>query len=439
MFSQRAQNNPQAPSNAQSNSPQSTTNQSDSSGSTPSISLPKGGGSIGGMGEKFNVSPATGTATLSVPIPTSPGRGSIQADIPLTYSSGNGNGPFGLGWSLSSPSITRKTAKGLPRYLDSQDSDVFLLSGAEDLVPIFKRDTSGNIVTNELTGTPVFMEEERNDYVIRRYSPRVETSFLRIERWTNIKSRRIHWRIITPDNITSVYGVSDNSRIQSPVLDGFEQSIFCWLIAETYDDRGNAMIYNYKCENSDGIPIEAHERNRNDQTRSVNRYLKSIKYGNNTPNRDQSWQAFSAFRLPDDNWMFTVAFDYGEFDASFPKITDNSKWQCRKDPFSSYRSGFDIRTYRLCRRILMFHHFHDQLARDDYLVSSTNLQYDETPAITYLTSATHVGYVLGEDGSRYLTKSLPPVEFKYSQFPSDEELSRLKVREIDSTSLENLP
>ena len=27
------------------------------------------------------------------------------------------------------------------------------------------------------------------------------------------------------------------------------------------------------------------------------------------------------------------------------------------DPFSSYRSGFEVRTYRLCQRVLMFHHF----------------------------------------------------------------------------------
>ncbi len=32
--------------------------------------------------------------------------------------------------------ITRKTDKGLPQYEDSQDSDVFILSSAEDLVPI---------------------------------------------------------------------------------------------------------------------------------------------------------------------------------------------------------------------------------------------------------------------------------------------------------------
>ena len=34
----------------------------------------------------------------------------------------------------SVPNITRKTEKGLPRYLDTEESDVFNLSEAEGLV-----------------------------------------------------------------------------------------------------------------------------------------------------------------------------------------------------------------------------------------------------------------------------------------------------------------
>jgi hypothetical protein len=51
------------------------------------------------------------------------------------YGSGSGNGPFGFGCDLQLPSITRKTDKGLPRYDDAGESDVFILTGAEDLVP----------------------------------------------------------------------------------------------------------------------------------------------------------------------------------------------------------------------------------------------------------------------------------------------------------------
>src|SRR6476660_9702173 len=102
----------------------------------PAISLPKGGGAIRGMGEKFGANPVTGTGSMSVPIASSPGRSGFGPQLSLSYDSGAGNGPFGLGWSLSLPSITRKTDKGLPRYEDANESDVFILSGVEDLVPV---------------------------------------------------------------------------------------------------------------------------------------------------------------------------------------------------------------------------------------------------------------------------------------------------------------
>src|SRR5215467_12968893 len=86
--------------------------------SMPSISLPKGGGAIRGIGEKFAANPVTGTGSITVPIATSPGRSGFGPQLFLSYDSGAGNGTFGFGWSLFLPSITRKTDKGLPLYLD---------------------------------------------------------------------------------------------------------------------------------------------------------------------------------------------------------------------------------------------------------------------------------------------------------------------------------
>jgi hypothetical protein len=103
--------------------------------SPPAISLPKGGGAIRAMGEKFAANPVTGTGSLSVPIYTSPGRSGFGSELSLAYDSGTGNGSFGFGWSLFIPSITRKTDKGLPQYLDDE-SDVQVpvrdLLGVED-------------------------------------------------------------------------------------------------------------------------------------------------------------------------------------------------------------------------------------------------------------------------------------------------------------------
>src|SRR5947208_4342423 len=100
--------------------------------SVPSISLPKGGGAIRGIGEKFAANPVTGTGSMTVPLAASPGRAGFGPRLDLTYDSGAGNGPFGFGWTLSLPSISRKTDKGLPLYQDADESDVFILWGAED-------------------------------------------------------------------------------------------------------------------------------------------------------------------------------------------------------------------------------------------------------------------------------------------------------------------
>ena len=106
----------------------------DGGGASQVISLPQGGGALQGIGEKFAPDLHTGTGNFSVPISLPPGRSGLQPTLSLSYSTGSGNGPFGLGWSLSVPGVTRQTSKGLPRYDDA--GDIFVLSGAEDLVPV---------------------------------------------------------------------------------------------------------------------------------------------------------------------------------------------------------------------------------------------------------------------------------------------------------------
>jgi len=163
----------------------------------PTISLPKGGGAIRGLGEKFTANPVTGTGSLSVPIYVSPGRSGFTPQLLLSYDSGQGNGPFGLGWNLSLPAITRKTDKGLPKYDDDKESDVFILSGADDLVPVGSS-----------------FDDVSHQYKIQRYQPRVEGLFARIERWTSkTDPSDTFWRSISRDNITTWYGKTTESPI----------------------------------------------------------------------------------------------------------------------------------------------------------------------------------------------------------------------------------
>src|SRR5499433_4192272 len=84
------------------------------------ISLPKGGGALHSIGEKFTPDLHTGTGNFTVPIAMPPGRNGFQPQLNLVYSTGNGNGPFGLGWGLSIPGVSRKTSRGIPRYGDER-------------------------------------------------------------------------------------------------------------------------------------------------------------------------------------------------------------------------------------------------------------------------------------------------------------------------------
>lgn len=63
----------------------------------PAITLPKGGGAVRGIGEKFAANPVTGIGAMSVPIATSPGRTGFGPSLSLSYNSSSGNGPFGFG------------------------------------------------------------------------------------------------------------------------------------------------------------------------------------------------------------------------------------------------------------------------------------------------------------------------------------------------------
>ena len=396
-----------------------------SSSAIPSISLPKGGGAIRGIGEKFAANPVTGTGSLNVPISTTPGRSGFGPQLSLSYDSGSGNGPFGFGWSLSLPSITRKTDKGLPRYQDADESDVFILSGAEDLVPVL---IEGNNVPDRTV--------DDVKYKIKQYRPRIEGLFARIEQWTNTTSGEMHWRSISKDNITTLYGKTDESRIGDLADTVDSKRVFSWLICESYDDKGNAIYYKYKAENPQGVDHSlVHERNRISTFPSTNLYLKRIKYGNKTP------------RLPNEDlsqrndWMFEAVFDYGEHYTEDNQgqptavfINDDQRtWKVRPDPFSAYRAGFEVRTYRLCQRVLMFHHFLNELGTKDCLVRSTEFAYDESTLASFITNVTQSGYVRRTDGT-YLKKSLPPLEFEYSQAAIQDE-----IMEIDFKSLENLP
>jgi RHS repeat-associated protein len=397
--------------------------------STPVISLPKGGGAIRGISEKFNVNAVNGTANLSLTLPLSDSRASFTPDLHLAYDSGSGNGPFGMGWKLDVPAVTRRTDKGLPRYFDGLESDTFVLSGAEDLVPLL--DTSGNRVQSSRTVHGVA-------YDIFPYMPRIEGLYAKIERWVATATGRTHWRIITSDNVTSLFGFDDDSLVTAGIT---PEKTFSYLLCRRFDDKGNLILYSYADESDENLDLSVtHEANRLPEDRTRQRYLKSVRYGFTAP-YFQDWSvAGPEPPLPPD-WHFELVLDYGEHDATVPKTGDHGPRSVRPDPFSDYRPGYEVRTYRRCLRVLMFHHFPDEpdVGRD-CLVHALDLKYDDqgtppdpnAPVYSFITSATQSGF--RRNGAGYLSKALPPVEFEYSKPVIDR-----TIRTLPPECFANLP
>ncbi len=275
----------------------------------PQLALPKGGGAIQGIGEKFSTNAMTGTGSLTVPISTSKTRSDFAPALALSYDSGGGNGVFGIGWSLSLPHIVRKTDKGLPRY---RESDIFILSGSEDLVPLLRRRGDGEWER---------ADEERDGFRIRFYRPRVEGLFARIERWTRLDDGDIHWRSVTRENVLTLYGDTPESRIADPREPGH---VFDWLISASYDGRGNAVRYLYAAENRHNVDLA--------KPRPANRYLKRVFYGNRQPLlAGDSWEAA--------DWMFDVVFDFGEEDYRQERRADDETFVTLGSPGGGAAAG----------------------------------------------------------------------------------------------------
>jgi RHS repeat-associated protein len=205
----------------------------DKSGVSPnSISLPKGPGSIEGLGESFQPSLNTGTAKYGIGLKLPPGTAGHQPELKLTYDGGGGNGPLGYGWNLSLPSVQRRTDKGIPTYGASVGfarTDILINDTKEELVP------------------------QSNGF----WFCKNESSFVRYRQVSN------HWEGTLPDGTKLEFGVTPSGRIEEGAR------TFCWLLERETDTRGNVIEYGYQSF--------AGGQNLNQK------YLASVRYGPGAP------------------------------------------------------------------------------------------------------------------------------------------------------------
>lgn len=349
--------------------------------SAKEISFPKGGGAVRGIGDSFQTTLFSGAGAYSIPVPVTPARG-FEPQLSISYSSGSGNGIFGLGFSLSLSRISIYTREHAPRYngTDKFELDGKLLVAKEDSINL---------------PNPRSDQYEGQTFRVTEYLPRLLDSYSLIEHWQNPYNGFSFWKVISMDNTTSVYGFT--SRIANP--DDTNQ-VFEWLIDRSTDSKGNSIVYNYVAENDKNVPSNIFEVNR---SITANRYISTIQYGNYSDSDNKL------------NFAFEIVFNYGQENLQNPQ--DN--WAVRPDPYSSYVSGFEIRTYRLCTKIQMVHIFPDELG-DPFIVKELAFTYKNSQqynpvqfqAMSMLTSAILTGYRKELEHSQVL----PAIDFGYSTF-----------------------
>jgi len=321
-----------------------------SGASSQIIALPQGGGAQHGIGEKFSPDLHTGTGNFTVPIAIPSGRNGFQPQLSLGYSTGNGNGAFGLGWGLSIPGVMRKTSEGVPRYDDTQD--IFVLSGAEDLVPV-----------EQLPG-------------ITRYQPRTEGLFARLHHHRDTEHN--YWEVKSKDGLVSVYGTAGSVSSDPAVIAHPENRsrVFAWKLTRTTDPFGNRIDYLYERDDQ-----QVDGPHRWDQL-----YLSEIRYA-----------------------------DYGDPANPQFLVRLKFVYETRPDPFSEYRAGFEIRTIRRCTGIQVFTHADkERLTRSYHLLYLD--QHPSSAHLLPLNKASLLHQVRVEGHDEAQSEFLPPLEFRYSQF-----------------------
>lgn len=349
----------------------------------------------------LEVNHSSGSVSGMVNVPLSEGRNGFGPALSLHYSSSSRNSIFGMGWSLSGlPFISVDTKKGLPKY---DGSDNYAFNGSVSIVPQLVK--SG--------GSWVQKIEENADFWIYYFRAKVEDTFTRFEKWIKKTNGEIHWRTRSKNNVLSIYGLETTGLTK--IFDPENKSkIFIWLLEAQYDNLGNAIHYKYKTENNDNInsstPYETSRIRKFTNSGFAQKYPERIIYGNTKP-------IFADEPVPNNNkWLFQAVFDYGEYQKrpySQSSPIAGAKWSQRQDPYSVSNSGFEIRTYRLCRRIISFNHF-DELGGTS-LTGIFGCKYNERDSGTTLNAIVYTGIRRGLKTGLYSEKQLPKLIFKYSE------------------------
>ena len=182
-----------------------------------------------------------GAVSYTIPLSVSPGTAGIEPKLSVNYSSRGGNGPLGIGFSLSGLSMISRGAASIDKDgfadpVDFDDNDRFMLSGQRlEIVGL-----NGSPTTNKAyygdAGSEYRTEIDSFSRVIANDQAGNGPAWFKV--WT--KSGQIH-----------EYGNTSNSVVKSGTYAEVEQ----WAVNRTSDTVGNYMTFTYTDPAVTGRPL----------------------------------------------------------------------------------------------------------------------------------------------------------------------------------------
>ncbi|KND55381.1 putative toxin subunit [Candidatus Paraburkholderia kirkii] len=260
-----------------------------------------------------------------------------------------------------------------------------------------------------------------SNFTVHAYRSRTEDSFSRTEHWVPVDNIGTDfgtdfWVRYEPDGQVHLFGRTPQARVSNP--DNAAQ-VAVWLRESSVSLTGEQIYYQYRAESNAGCQDA---ENRAHPAVTAQRYLSAAWYGNRKAARELP--ALAAVPSAGD-WLFTLMLDYGERDATLTSppswlAPGSGDWLCRQDCFSGWEYGFEVRTRRLCRQVLMYHAVtalagNEKPGDEPQLVSRFLLSYSGSPSVSTLISVQQAGYEA--DGT---PGTLPPLTFGWQSFTPPE-------------------
>lgn len=180
-----------------------------------------------GMGAPglFEVSPS-GAATYSIPIQVPPGVAGLQPQLALSYSSQAGNGPMGVGWSLSGLSAIVRCPRtlaqdGVRGSVRNDANDRFCLDGVRLVL-----DAGGSGSNYGASGSRYRKEQDNFSLVTAHGAAGAGPA---------------HFFVQTKTGLTLEYGNSADSKLITPT----GGTVRIWSLSRVRDVIGNEMRIGY--------------------------------------------------------------------------------------------------------------------------------------------------------------------------------------------------